>query len=144
MATNLPFASAISAPPSLRGRRSTGCIISSSISNVVHAHTARLALRIHARRISKLAASPQKRISRRIIAENRFSPHKRPNSTFARFAAFSAIRSSFVGITEAFIFVLPDYRWGKTAFKIVTRSNVPTSEIVVELATPGFIYVKRH
>lgn len=41
--------------------------------------------RIHARRISKLAASPQKQISRRIIAEDRFPPHKRPNSTFARF-----------------------------------------------------------
>lgn len=80
-----------------RGLRSTGCIISSSISNVVvhvRARTSMHGCSIHARRISKLVALPvafRKRISRRIITRDRFfvaqktEPSPSLPSRFARF-----------------------------------------------------------
>jgi len=69
------FASMISALPSLQGRRSTGCVISSSISKC----------RLRPQTVSRFVFTPEEfqnlwlrfRIFRCIIAEDRFSLHKR-------------------------------------------------------------------
>lgn len=102
--------------------------------------TDRLALRIHAWRISKLAASLQKRISRRIITEDRFSLHKRPSSTFAQFRGIfrNPIYRHSSGLWAYFISVLPDNGWEKEVFR-TWWDRASIRRIVEELAILGFI-----
>lgn len=96
IADEFAFRCTTSALTSLRERRSTGCIISSSISNIVHAHIAVVSRAFTPEEFQnlRLCPSPQKRISRCIIAEDRFSRRTKDRAHPSRdSAAFSAIRS---------------------------------------------------
>lgn len=109
----------------LRQRCSTGYIISSSISNVVHAHS-RLS-RIHIVKNFKTCGFARRLRNEylAVLYQDRFSPHKRsnirPSPILRDFAAFSqSDLSSFVGIMK-------DIDWTvkrRCGDKIVTYNDI--------------------